>query len=316
MNRVTNVDIKWQKDMSSVPLHSYQIDLTLDDAPVIRAIEELNFFQLKPPRSPIIIPDECSAENNSVTIAWQPHPASFVEGFVLELDDGDHGAFREVYCGKETICTVDGLHFNSMYNARVKAFNNTGEGPCSECVCLQTAEVAWFTLDPATAPPDVQFSNDNLTVVCDSYEHRVVVGTIGFSRGAHYWEFIVDRYDSNTDLVFGVARFDVNKEAMLGKDDKGWGMYIDNQRSWFLHCDGHEHRSEGGVNVGSVVGVFLDLDTHQLSFYVNQEPQGPVAFTDLYGVFYPAVSINRSVAVTVHTGLDPPNDHESEVDDS
>lgn len=46
------------------------------------------------PSSPCIIPEECSAENNSVTVAWQPPPTSYVEGYVLELDDGSGGDFR------------------------------------------------------------------------------------------------------------------------------------------------------------------------------------------------------------------------------
>ncbi|XP_023231176.1 E3 ubiquitin-protein ligase TRIM9-like [Centruroides sculpturatus] len=224
---------------------------------------------------------------------------------------------QEVYCGKESICTVDGLHFNSVYTARVKAYNSTGEGPYSETVSIQTAEVAWFTLDPNASHPDVVLTNDNQTVTTDSYEHRVVLGNIAFLRGVHYWEVTIDRYDNNADPAFGVCRYDVTKELMLGKDEKGWSMYIDHQRSWFLHADVHHTRIEGGIEAGSVIGVLLDLERRQLSFYVNDDHQGPMAFSNLEGVFFPAVSINRNVQVTVHTGLDPPTDseHESETGD-
>lgn len=46
------------------------------------------------PLAPAMIPEDCSAENNSVTVAWQVPNHSFVEGYVLELDDGSGGEFR------------------------------------------------------------------------------------------------------------------------------------------------------------------------------------------------------------------------------
>ncbi|XP_058799312.1 E3 ubiquitin-protein ligase TRIM9 [Phymastichus coffea] len=301
------------------------LDLTLDDKPVRRAIDQLTFVQMKPmegedrlpttaPAAPLLIPEECSAENNSVTVAWQP-PACYagqrapaIEGYLLELDDGCGGEFREVYCGRETICTVDGLHFNSLYNARVRAFNSAGEGEYSELIGLQTAEVAWFSWATTTGlAQEVSISEDRMSASCEGYEHRVVLSTVGFSRGVHYWELSIDRYHSDTDPAFGVARADVSRDQMLGKDDRGWSMYIDRQRSWFMHGAVHAQRTEGGVQQGSTIGLLLDLErSHSLRFFVNDQPQGGVAFRDLYGVFYPAISLNRGVSVTLHTALDVP----------
>ncbi|XP_037957587.1 E3 ubiquitin-protein ligase TRIM9 isoform X2 [Teleopsis dalmanni] len=310
INRVANTDMTWHQEVTNAaPRVSPIVDLTLDDAPLLRAIDNLNFIQMKPPLTPTIIPEDCSAENNSVTVAWQAPNHSFVVGYVLELDDGNGGEFREVYCGKETICTVDGLHFNSMYNARVKAFNSAGEGEYSELIGLQTAEVAWFTFDPVLsggAGSGLIFSNNNSTVSVEGWEHRVALGSVGFSRGVHYWEFTIDNYTADTDPAFGVARIDVNRNKMLGKDEKSFAMYIDRQRSWFQHNSVHERRVEGGISTGSTIGVLLDLERHTLSFLVNEMPQGSVAFRDLYGVFYPAVSINRGVTLTLHTALDAP----------
>lgn len=108
-------------------------------------------------------------------------------------------------------------------------------------VCVVSA-VAWFTFDSVSAHPDIILSNDNLTVTCNSYDDRVIMGNTGFSRGVHYWEMTIDRYDNHPDPAFGIARADVMKDVMLGKDDKAWAMYVDNNRSWFMHNNSHTNR--------------------------------------------------------------------------
>lgn len=52
---------------------------------------------------------------------------------------------QEVYVGTETICTVDGLHFNSTYKSRVKAFNSSGVGQYSKTLIMQTSESTFKT---------------------------------------------------------------------------------------------------------------------------------------------------------------------------
>ena len=94
-------------------------------------------------------------------------------------------------------------------------------------------------------------------------------------------------------------------------------MYIDQKRSWFMHNNEHFERTDGGVREGSVIGVRLDCKKGQLSYYLNDEPHGPIAFTDLKGILFPAVSLNRHTQVTLHTGLEAPSEsEESEDDDS
>lgn len=58
------------------------------------------------------------------------------------------------------------------------------------------------------------------------------------------------------------------------------------------------HRAEGGISKGSTVGILLDLNKHSLTFFVNKEQHGPMAFENLEGVFMPAVSLNRNVQVS------------------
>ncbi|XP_069811728.1 tripartite motif-containing protein 67 isoform X8 [Dendropsophus ebraccatus] len=293
IKRVQGSQEQWVKGALE-PKVSPEFDLTLDSDPLLQAIHQLDFIQMKFPVTvppvPLLQLEKCCTRNNSVTLAWRMPPFAHnpVEGYILELDDGDGGPFREVYVGKETLCTIDGLHFNSTYNARVKAFNSTGLGPYSKTVVLQTSDVAFFTFDSNTAHRDIVLSNDNMTASCSSYDDRVVLGTAAFSKGVHYWEVQVDRYDNHPDPAFGVARINVVKDMMLGKDDKAWAI------------------TEGGVSKGTVVGILLDLNKHILIFRINGKQQGPVAFENIDGVFMPAISLNRNVQVTLHTGLEVP----------
>lgn len=80
--------------------------------------------------------------------------------------------------------------------------------------------MAWFTFDPVLsggAGSGLIFSKNNATVSVEGWEHRVALGSVGFSRGVHYWEFTIDNYTADTDPAFGVARIDVARNKMLGE---------------------------------------------------------------------------------------------------
>ncbi|KAI9547267.1 Tripartite motif-containing protein 67 [Dissostichus eleginoides] len=316
IKRVTSSQDQWVKGALEPKVGS-EFDLTLNTDVLLQTILQLDYCQGKVecgpsvPAAPLLQLEKCCTRDNSATLAWRVIAPSPIEGYILELDDGNGGQYREVYVGKETVCTVDGLHFNSSYNSRVKAYNAVGVGPYSKTVVLKTSDVAWFTFDPSTAHRDIVLTNDNQTVSCSSYDDRVVLGTAAFSKGIHYWEVRVDRYDNHPDPAFGIARINTMKDMMLGKDDKAWAMYVDNNRSWFMHNNSHTNRSmwspyNGGIAKGSTVGILLDLNKHTLTFYINKVQHGPTAFESLDGVFVPAVSINRNVQATLLTGLELP----------
>nr|CAH8827361.1 unnamed protein product [Trichobilharzia regenti] len=269
------------------------------------------------PAAPVFLVDECISERNVITLVWQSTSSIPIDRYTLELDDGAGGNFRKVYRGAETMCTVEGLHFRSVYRARVKAHNQAGESQYSDRICLQTSDFTWFHLDITTAVPDILLTNGNRTVTSQLSEDRVILGSTGLSRGVHYWEFTVDRCDPGGQPAFGIARHDCNKEIMLGLDMKSWSVYFDYKRSWFLHNGEHFERTDGGINAGSVVGIRLDCNRGSLSYYLNDQPHGPIAFTNLPGgIYYPAVSLSRAIQLTLHSGLEAPSESEESDEDS
>ena len=86
--------------------------------------------------------------------------------------------------------------------------------------------VAWFGLDANTCHDEITVSNDNMSATCRSCDDRVILGSVGFSRGVHYWEATIDRLSADCDPSFGIARFDVPKDQRLGECKDGRGFFF------------------------------------------------------------------------------------------
>lgn len=128
-----------------------------------------------------------------------------------------------------------------------------------------------------------------------------------------YQDDSVIGYINNTDQ----NKCSFFKFISLGHDARAWAMYIDQKRSWFLHNGEHFDRTDGGIGVGSVIGVRLDCERGSLAYYLDDEPHGPIAFSDLpSGVYYPAISLNRDVQVTLRSGLEPPSSDSEDSDEN
>ena len=114
-----------------------------------------NLFKV--PNPPSFIAEECTtdAKTSTIILSWQHQQqqpkikgsSSSVQGFLLEVDDGTHeGHFKEVYCGVETMCQINGLVANSIYNARVKAFNQAGFSDYSQIISVAASPSTCYLL--------------------------------------------------------------------------------------------------------------------------------------------------------------------------
>ncbi|XP_028841009.1 E3 ubiquitin-protein ligase TRIM39 [Denticeps clupeoides] len=156
------------------------------------------------------------------------------------------------------------------------------------------------TLDPDTANPWLQLSED-----CHQLRHLgawqdlpdnpgrfdtvvIALGREGFTSGRHYWEVQVGEKD---DWYLGVARTSVNRKGRISVSTAHgyWALAMKK---------GQEYRASSSppllLTLGSKlkrVGVYLDYDEGQVSFYDVQAKSHIYTFTDtfrekLYPFFY------------------------------
>ena len=149
------------------------------------------------------------------------------------------------------------------------------------------------------------FSNGNLTVTDTISE--TAIANLGVSQGKWFWEVKV--ITDQDGLAIGGANQYYNLDAELGynspsspTDAKVFGYYGGNGNKFITVGDGSQFTSYGSaIAVNDIVGVAMNLDDNEVTFYLNGSSQGTFSITALGSgeVYFPAVGNWSGGTITV-----------------
>ena len=127
------------------------------------------------------------------------------------------------------------------------------------------------------------------------------LATMGVSSGKMYWEV----YMTGTNAGIGLAVEGVNPADYVGKNTTSWVYYVSGGK--YTNYVSHSTISSYGASytAGDIIGVALDCDSGNLTFYKNGVSQG-VAFTGFNDgrTYFPAVG-SANGAFKLNFGQNP-----------
>lgn len=148
-----------------------------------------------------------------------------------------------------------------------------------------------FFFDPSAKASGIKLSNNNLSAYKNGEsDYQTVLGNLALSSGRNYWEIKIDKFVDEEDIFLGIARKNLNLYTQPSATNLFWGyLCLCAKRSG---PDGAIIDYGYAAKLGDTIGVLLEFRSGvgSLSFYRNGTKCG-VAFSNLTGTFYPAVSL-------------------------
>ena len=159
--------------------------------------------------------------------------------------------------------------------------------------------MAFTTWSGINKNQQVSLSPDKLRIAANSTTQvGGVVSTTGKTSGKWYYEVTIKATSAaalSGALKIGVATSAWDFNSDLGAAASGWSISGHNFSSGAIRHNGSVDYLGSGWQTGDIIGVLLNLDTGDLTFFKNGEKQGAgAAFIDVAGEVFAAVSTQTS----------------------
>jgi hypothetical protein len=221
---------------------------------------------------------------------------NFIDG--QALDPTDFGEFKSgVWVAKSYAGTygTNGFYLNFSDSANIgddlsgNANDWTANNLVATDVVLDSPTQNWCVLN-STNTAGATLSEGNLKYVSASSGYTPSVSTFGNASGKWYWE----------------VNFVSGSFPLIGVVDETWSVTSGNAVGYLIGPDGVDsiaYYSDGrrfingsgtsygaSFTTGDIIGVALDLDSNEITFYKNGVSQGAISYTFSGNFILPAVS--------------------------
>jgi hypothetical protein len=238
---------------------------------------------------------------------WQPkaYGGSYgTNGFKLAF--ADNSAATAITLGKDTsgngnnwtpnnLSVTAGAGNDSLVDSPTNYGIDTGAG----------GEVRgnYATLNPLTVTSPLALANGNLEVSDSNTSAPVALGTIAVSAGKWYWEVTI----GNTFCYIGAAKVTSRSSVSFLGAAAGQFMYNNgNVAASYIDGSAYNYSTASTSTTNDVIGVALNFDSNQITFYKNGVSMGVfgsnILGTDLWA---PAFKTNAATSATFNFGQRP-----------
>lgn len=184
--------------------------------------------------------------------------------------------------------TVANTQYDIVTDSPVDYGTDTGAG----------AEVKgnYCTFNPNDKSGNITLTEGNLTVT-SAANQNAARATIGVSSGKWYWEVKA----ISTNFFTGVSRYNATTGGIPGYNDSlGW-MWGQVLGTMYYYQNGAQGTGYGSVTAANdIIGVALNMDAGQITYYINGVSQGVSSLTPS-GTVFPTFCQNNATSVPSQT---------------